>query len=220
MPSATLQEYLEAVYKMSLAGEVRPTQLAEALGVSGPTVTATLRRLESAGLIERPGGGVSLTETGVREALEVIRRHRIAERFLVDVLDLPWEAAHEEACLLEHAMSPTVLEALERYLENPTVCPHGHPIPTREGAVPELAGVPLGDLPQGTEGVVVRVAEDRDEMLSYLASVGLRPGARVRVTEIAPFGGPLLVAIQGTVHPVGRDVADSVSVEPDRRAVG
>jgi DtxR family transcriptional regulator, Mn-dependent transcriptional regulator len=215
MPSATLEEYLESIYKISLAGEVRPTQIADALGVSGPTVTATLRRLEAAGLVERPAGGVALTQSGMHEAVAVIRRHRIAERFLVDTLELPWEAAHEEACLLEHAMSPRVLEALERYLDNPSVCPHGHPIPTIDGVVPELAGVPLSQLGQGSEGVVVRVSEDRDEMLGYLASVGLRPGVRVRVTEVAPFDGPLLVAVQGMVHPLAREVAGLVSVEPD-----
>jgi DtxR family Mn-dependent transcriptional regulator len=218
MPSATLEEYLESIYKIALAGEVRPTQIADALSVSGPTVTVTLRRLEAAGLIERPNGGVSLTETGTREALAVIRRHRIAERFLVDVLDLPWEAAHEDACLLEHAMSPRVLEALERYLENPSVCPHGHPIPTVDGVVPELVGVPMSDLPAEAEGVVVRVTEDRDEMLSYIASLGLVPGVRVRIDEVAPFSGPFLVGVRGVVHPVARDVAERVFVEPDHRS--
>src|SRR5450759_1376181 len=95
MPSATLEECLETIYKISLRGPVRPTQIAEALSVSGATVTATLRRLEAAGLVSRPEGGVALTESGQREAIAVVRRHRIAERFLVDALGLPWDAAHE-----------------------------------------------------------------------------------------------------------------------------
>jgi len=213
MPSATLEEYLETIYKISLAGEVRPTQIADALSVSGPTVTATLHRLESAALVTRPDGGVALTDRGRHEAIEVIRRHRIAERFLVDALGLPWEAAHEEACLLEHAMSPRVLQALELFLENPSVCPHGHPIPSVDGVVPELAGTPLAGLGSGDEGVVVRVAEDNDEILSYLGALGLYPGVRVQVVEAAPLGGPLLVAVHGEQHPIAREIAALVSVE-------
>jgi DtxR family Mn-dependent transcriptional regulator len=220
MPSATLQEYLEAIYKMSLNGEVRPTQVAEALAVSGPTVTATLRRLESADLITRPGGGVALTPTGLREAIEVVRRHRLAERFLVDALQLPWESVHEEACLLEHAMSPRVLEALERFLDNPSVCPHGHPIPSVDGSLPEPSGVPLSDLETGSEGLVIRVGEEDDDILSYLGSLGLMPGARVRVGEVAPFEGPLLVMVAGVEHAVSRQVAGHVVVEVGGRATG
>ena len=213
MPSATIQEYLEAIYKLSLKGEVRPTQLAEVLGVSGPTVTATMRRLESAGLVTRPDGGLELTEPGRREAIEVVRRHRLAERFLVDTLGLPWESVHEEACLLEHAMSPRVLEALQHFLDDPSVCPHGHPIPTAEGILPMPAGTPLAELEAGAEGFVVRVSEDDDEIVSYIGSVGLVPGVRVHVLEVAPFGGPMLVVVPGAEHAVSREVAKSVFVE-------
>jgi DtxR family Mn-dependent transcriptional regulator len=213
MPSATLQEYLETIYKMSLNGGVRPTQIADALSVSGPTVTATLRRLESADLITRPEGGVALTDAGRREAIEVVRRHRLAERFLVDALELPWDSVHDEACLLEHAMSPRVLEALERFLDNPSVCPHGHPIPSVDGALPEPLGVPLFDLTAGSDGLVVRVGEEDDAVLTYLASVDLVPGARVRVLEVAPFDGPMLVSVSGSEHAVSRQVAGQVFVE-------
>ena len=214
MPSATLEEYLEAIYKISLAGEVRPTVIAESLGVSGPTVTVTLRRLAAAGLIERTAGGaVCLTESGRHEAVEVIRRHRVAERFLVDVLELPWEAAHDEACRLEHAMSERVLEALERFLDNPEVCPHGHPIPSVDGVVPALVGVPLAGVPAGAEVSVVRVAEDNEAVLGYVASMGLMPGVHVRVAEVAPFDGPLMVEVGGREHAIARDVAGVVFVE-------
>lgn len=214
MPSATLEEYLEAIYKMSLVAEVRPTQIAEVLGVSGPTVTATLRRLEAAGLVTRPEGGVALTETGRREAIEVVRRHRLAERFLVDALQLPWDAVHEEACILEHAMSPRVLEALERFLDNPSVCPHGHPIPRVDGTLPEPTGVALSTLEAGAEALVLRVGEDDDAVVTYLGSIGLVPGARVAVREVAPFGGPLLVVVSAAERAVARDVAATVFVEP------
>lgn len=213
MPSETLQEYLETIYKMSLNGDVRPTAIAEALGVSGPTVTATMRRLEGAGLITRPDGGVALTDVGRREAIEVIRRHRIAERFLVDVLEIPWESVHEEACLLEHAMSPRVLEALEAFLENPSVCPHGHPIPTGDGSLLSPKGEPLSSAALDAEGLVVRVGEEDEAVLAYLGNIGLVPGARIHVREVAPFGGPLLVSAGGAEHAVAREVAETVFVE-------
>lgn len=213
MPSETLQEYLETIYKMSLNGDVRPTAIADALGVSGPTVTATMRRLEGAGLITRPDGGVALTDVGKREAIEVIRRHRIAERFLVDVLQIPWESVHEDACLLEHAMSPRVLSALEAYLDNPSVCPHGHPIPSDDGSLPVLKGEPLSGALVGSDGLVVRVGEDDDAVLAYLGTIGLVPGAHVHVRELAPFSGPLLISVGGVEHAVSREVADTVFVE-------
>jgi DtxR family Mn-dependent transcriptional regulator len=214
MPSATLEEYLEVIYKLSLSGEVRPAQLAEALAVSAPTVTSTLRRLETAALVTRPGGGVALTATGRMEALAIIRRHRLAERFLVDVLALPWEDAHEEACRLEHALSERVLGALEVYMDNPDVCPHGHPIPSATLKIAEPEGTPLSDLEVGMTGVVVSVPEDDDAVLAYFGSIEMRPGAALRVEEKAPFDGPLLVNVGGARVPVDRAMARRICVRP------
>jgi len=211
MPTPTLEEYLETIYKLSGEGRVKPTQIAEAIGVSGPTVTATLKRLEGHGLVARAGTDVVLTGEGLARSVDVVRRHRIAERFLVDTLGLDWEAAHEDACLLEHALSPRVLVALEAYLENPTVCPHGHPIPAADGSVLHDAGISLADVPTGHSAVVLRVAEDED-LLGYLGSVGLTPGALVSVTAVEPFDGPLTVEVAGVVRALGRDVARFVTV--------
>jgi DtxR family Mn-dependent transcriptional regulator len=162
MPTPTLEEYLEAIYKLSQEGPARPTQIADAIGVSGPTVTATLKRLEAHGLVTRDGTSVVLTPEGVTRSVDIVRRHRIAERFLVDTLGLDWEAAHEEACLLEHALSPRVLEALERYLGDPTVCPHGHPIPLADGSVAAIGGTSLDLVEPGGVVTVLRVAEDEE----------------------------------------------------------
>lgn len=211
MPTPTLEEYLETIYKLSEDGSVKPTQIAEAIGVSGPTVTATLKRLETHGLVTRSGTAVVLTSEGRARSVDVVRRHRIAERFLVDILGLDWEAAHEDACLLEHALSPRVLGALEDYLDNPTVCPHGHPIPAADGSVQHDAGTSLADVTAGTSAVVLRVAEDED-LLGYLGSVGLTPNAVVRVIAVEPFDGPLTVEVAGDVRALGRDVARFVTV--------
>jgi DtxR family Mn-dependent transcriptional regulator len=213
VPTATLEEYLEAIYKLSQHGPVRPTQVAEAVGVSGPTVTATLRRLALQGYVSREGTKVVLTEEGLRRSLDIVRRHRVAETFLVDTLGLDWEAAHEEACTLEHALSPRVLKALEEFLDNPAVCPHGHPIPSEDGSVVELAGRPLCDVPAGSSALVLSVAEDDQRILGYLGELGLRPGARAVVVESAPFQGPLTVEVEGVRTALAREVARLVTVE-------
>lgn len=214
MPSATIEEYLETIYKLSERGAVRPTPIAEALGVSGPTVTATLKRLEAQGLVVREDGDVVLTDEGRDIALDIVRKHRLAERFLVDVLGLSWDEAHEDACRLEHAFSPRVLSALETYLDNPDVCPHGHPIPTSGGEVAPVEGTALCDQGAGAEVRIVQVAEDDEAMLAYLGSMGMFPGTTVCVREVAPFKGPLLVDVGGSSYALGREVADSILVQP------
>ena len=212
MPTSTLEEYLETIYKLSQQGPAKPTQIAEEIGVSGPTVTNTLKRLESAGLIRRDGTDVVLTDEGRANSLDIVRRHRIAERFLVDVLGIDWQDVHEDACLLEHALSPRVLAALETYLNNPEVCPHGHPIPAADGTVRTVAGVALSTITAGSDVTVVQVAENDEAVLGYLQEVGLKPGAPVRVVEVAPFGGPLLVEAGERQIPLAREIAGMVLV--------
>jgi DtxR family transcriptional regulator, Mn-dependent transcriptional regulator len=212
--SATLEEYLEAIFKLSEDGAVRPGRLAAELGVAAPTVTATLKRLESRALIERKDGDVVLTEAGRREAVSIVRRHRISERFLVDVLDMPWDEVHEEACRLEHALSPRVLEALEQLLEMPQYCPHGHPIPAPDGTVVAQPGEPLSSCSIGTEVRILRIDHEGDELLGYLSTLGMFPGERVQVCEIAPFQGPLLVRVGEAQYALGREVASKIIVRP------
>ena len=214
MPTATLEEYLEAIYKLSQHGPVRPTQVADSVGVSGPTVTATLRRLETHGLVVRDGTKVVLTAEGLSRSLDIVRRHRIAETFLVDTLGLDWNAAHEEACVLEHALSPRVLSALESFLGDPVVCPHGHPIPGADGSVVDVIGMPLCDVATGNCATVLSVAEDDEKILSYLGDLGLRPGAQAKVLEVAPFQGPLTVEIEGVRTAIAREIAGLVTVRP------
>lgn len=213
MPSATLEEYLEAIYKLSERGEVRPGALAEVMGVSAPTVTATLSRLQAAGLIERPDGGVELTLPGRQAALDIVRRHRLAERFLVDVLGLAWDEVHDEACQLEHALSPRVQQALEQFMNNPAVCPHGHPIPSADGVIASaVPGAPLCDSAGGDEVEIVRIEDEEGELLSYLSSLGMFPGTAVRVCDVAPFKGPLLIEVGEARYALGRDIAEKIVV--------
>jgi DtxR family Mn-dependent transcriptional regulator len=208
----TLEEYLETIYKLSERNEARPARIAEALGVSSPTVTAALKRLKAQGLITRPDGGVALTPPGRQLALDIIRRHRLAERLLVDVLGIAWEDVHEEACLLEHALSPRVQAALESYLGSPGECPHGHPIPAADGSVAASEGEPLCDLGSGCEAAIMRVDEEDEGLLKYLASLGMYPGTKVKVCDVAPFKGPLMVQVGSARYALGRDVAGKIFV--------
>lgn len=212
MPSATLEEYLESIYKLSERGTVRPSSLVDSMAVSAPTVTATLGRLQAAGLIERPEGSVALTLAGRRAALDIIRRHRLAERFLVDVLGLAWDEVHEEACQLEHALSPRVQLALETFMDNPEVCPHGHPIPSADGVIAETQGSPLSESQAGDEVEILRIADEQGELLSYLSSLGMLPGTEVRVCDSAPFKGPLLVEVGDSRYALGREIAEKIVV--------
>jgi DtxR family transcriptional regulator, Mn-dependent transcriptional regulator len=217
MPTATLEEYLEAIYRLSADQElVRPSRIAEAMGVSGPTVTATLRRLEAQGFVRREGTAVVLTPSGLEKSVDIVRRHRISESFLVDTLGMDWDVAHEEACLLEHALSPRVLEALERFLDNPASCPHGHPIPGADGSVSDgEAGRPLCDVGAGERAQVLRVSENDERLLGYLGSLGLRPGKEVTVVGVGPFGGPLTIEIAGVQTAIAHEVAALVTVTGD-----
>ncbi len=214
MASSTIEEYLETIYKLTEEGPVRPARIAEAVGVSAPTVTATLKRLANAGYVTRPRGAVALTDRGRSAALEVIRRHRLAERFLVDVLGLPWDEVHEEACRLEHALSERVQAALEAYLENPAVCPHGHPIPSADGEVAADSGMPLSELDVGAEATIARITDEDGSLLAYLGSLGLYPGTHVRLLEVAPFRGPVMVEVGTARYAIGRDVAAAIIVTP------
>lgn len=212
MESATAEEYLEVIYKLSREEAVRPSKIASALGVAAPTVTSQLKRLEAKGLLTRPHGRVKLTGEGEARALSVVRSHRLSERFLTDVLGIPVDEAHDEACKWEHALSPRVQQALEEFLQMPDVCPHGHPIPAADGTVGTVHGHQLTDSLPGDAVRVVQVAEDDDALLSYLTSLGLLPGTVLRVVDVAPFHGPLLVEVGGSQYALGREVAAQIVV--------
>src|SRR5215472_4220878 len=166
--STILEDYVLAIYRTQAAGEhVLGARLAEQLGVSPPTVTEMLGRLRREGLVAA-GRPVRLTEAGLGLARTLVSRHRLAERFLVDVLGLGWEEVHEEAHRLEHAMSARVTERLAEFLGHPTTCPHGHPIMEAGATEPDLALRPLTSVAVGGAGVVRRIAIEEPALLGLL----------------------------------------------------
>ncbi len=194
--SATVEEYLETIYNMSAENEVViGARLAEKFGVSAPTVTEMLKRLVRDGYVEMDSKRqVTLTEAGNQAAEAVLRRHRLTERFLVDMLGMQWHQVHEEACRLEHFISGAVEARVIASLNNPATCPHGNPIP---GSVPnartylkDQGAVRLATLADGEKATVLlisEVVEDEEALILYLHEKGLTPGTQL--TVLAKDGG-------------------------------
>lgn len=215
MITPAVEEYLEAIYKMSLEEDVViAARLAERMGVSPPTVADMLRRLTENGFVKSSRKeGVRLTGEGEKLAEALVRRHRLWERFLTDVLGFDWDQVHEEACKLEHAISDQVEERLAHMLGDPETCPHGHPIPGgRRFRKGKIKCKPLSDLCVGDAAVIERVSEEEPKLLQYLASLGLTPDAKIAVQEIAPFKGPMLVEVAGAQYALGQEVASKIMV--------
>jgi DtxR family Mn-dependent transcriptional regulator len=209
------EEYLEAIFKLRLGPDpVTVTRLAGELGVAPPSVSEMIGRLRAAGLVEQPGEdrSITLTEEGAVEGASLVRRHRLSERFLVDYLDMPWDAVHEEACKLEHVLSPEVEARLAEQLGNPLTCPHGHAIPAEDGSLPEQEMRPLSQLEPGDKAVIGCIAEEKSDLLRYLSSLGLLPDTPVAVESVAPFNGPLLIRVGGSQYALGREVTDKIMV--------
>jgi DtxR family Mn-dependent transcriptional regulator len=211
------EEYLEAIYRLEREGSgVTTSGLASELGVSAASVSGMLKKLAADGYIDHQSRGEArLTPKGLVIGAQVVRRHRLAERLLTDVLGMGWDEVDAEACKLEHAISARVEERLIDVLGDPQTCPHGHPIPPADGSEPPRPGIPLAQLDVGSETTVYGVTEDVPEILRYLATVGLRPGAQVTVFEKAPLGGPLTVGVGGKRHAISLELARMITVLPE-----
>lgn len=208
------EEYLEAVYRLEREGPgVTTSALASELGVAPASVSGMLKKLATDGYIDhRARGEAKLTRKGLEVAVRVLRRHRLAECLLTDILGMPWEDVHAEACRLEHAISARVEERLIAVLGDPQTCPHGHPIPPADLSDPIRLGVPLAQIDVGAHARVNGVTEEVPEMLVYLGKIGMRPGAAIVITAKAPLGGPVTVNIEGMPHAISLELARMVTV--------
>jgi len=197
--------YLKAIFVLSSTGQrVTTGGLAHELGVSSPSVTAMVKRLQDAQFVERTEGrSLRLTGCGEQLALRVVRRHRLLETFLAATLALGWDEVHAEAELLEHALSERLEDRIDAMLGHPTRDPHGDPIPPRVGPHDEAWGQPLDTAPEGCRFWVERVWDRDSAALRYLGAMGVVPGAVLEVAEQAPFGGPRWIVIDGQRHGLG-----------------
>ena len=217
-PSPTIEDYLHAVYNMSREGQtVIAARLTEKMGVAAPTAWATVQRMQRDGLVKLgPRKDISLSDAGLEAAESIMRRHRLAECLLVDILGLDWHDAHEEAHRFEHAISPRVEARILEVLGNPTTCPHGNPIPGRDHKPPPPT-VTLKSLSEGDQATMESILEDAEqdrELLRYLQKNGLVPGARLNVLEVTPSNATMTVDVDGTRVTVGDPVSAVIRVQP------
>jgi DtxR family Mn-dependent transcriptional regulator len=212
-----MSHYLGELHR--LGGEsalVSPSRLAEVMGVSVPAAARMIERLEEPGLTERvPHRGVRLTDAGTRLALREIRYHRLSEAFLVRVMGYGWHEAHEMADALAEVADETFVARMDETAGHPTRCPHGEPIPTADGTMPEVHDTPLTELPIGFSGTVSRVRARDDERLIYLAKVGLVPGQAIEIANRGPFGGPLRIRVGRQEEVLGADLAELIRAAAD-----
>ena len=211
--TVAVQDYLKAIYVLESSGErVTTSALARRMGVSAPSATAMAKRLDELGLVERlPYRGVALTETGRLGALEVVRHHRLLERYLVDRLGLSLDEVHAEAELLEHALSEELEAKIDAELGYPTHDPHGDPIPDRELRLVHSDARTLLDLEPGSRASISRVPDGDSDLLRYLDDLGLVPGSDLELVSYAPFGGPVTVRTERGEHAISRELADRIA---------
>jgi DtxR family Mn-dependent transcriptional regulator len=205
------EEYLQIIYWLQEAGlPITGANIARAMQVSAPTVHEMVGRLESDGYVVK-GADKSLgfTDAGLDHARAIVRRHRLIERFLTDIFDIPWDQVHEEAEKLEHWMSPVVEERMLKAIGDAKTCPHGHPI--FEGEREE--GVPLADVEEGAEVRVLRFENEAEDLLHYLKDAGLRPGLEGKL-ERSGDDHVTIASDEGSLS-VTRSVAETVSVVAD-----
>ena len=215
MISDHMQDYLKAICQLGAGGaEVSTSAIAERLEVSPASVTNMMKKLAELRLVRHlPYQGVELTPSGRKVALEVIRHHRLLELYLAESLGYSWDQVHAEAEKLEHHISEEFEERIAASLGNPTLDPHGDPIPTRSGELDERRHRSLAELPPpGHKGTVRRVSDQSPERLRYLAELGLRPDTEFTVLERAPFHGPIRLRLGEREVSVGVELAQEIYV--------
>jgi DtxR family transcriptional regulator, Mn-dependent transcriptional regulator len=209
--TAAEEEYLQTIFWLEEAGlPITAANIARAMQLSAPTVHEMVGRLETDGYVKRAvDKSLSFTDSGRAHASQIVRRHRLIERFLTDILNIPWDEVHEEAERLEHAMSPTLEERMLAAIGDAKTCPHGHPIAagTRE------QGVPLADVEEGAKLRVLRFENEAEDLLHYLKEAGLYPG--LEGTLAAAGEDEVAIESNGSRHVVTRSVAETVAVIAD-----
>lgn len=213
--TSTTEEYLETIYRLEQKeGAARTGEIASDLGVALGTVTNTIEHMEGEGLVSHvPYKGVRLTSRGLKGALNVIRRHRLSERLLTDLIGVGWADVHAHACRLEHGLTDEIIKPLEKALKHPRTCPHGNPIPTKDGGIIEEKSEPLVALNEREGGTVMKITEEKADLLRYLDSLGLVPGASINVIEKAPFDGPITIKVGEAKRALSRSMASVILVK-------
>ncbi len=215
--SPAVEDYLKTIYKLDSDKKgVSTKQLAAAMEISAASATNMIKRLAEKGFVEYESyKGARLTPAGEKISLEIIRHHRLLELYLLEIMGYSWDEVHEEAEKLEHHISEQFEDKIAELLNDPTHDPHGDPIPTKEGTLPELEGIPLVKAQEGEKKIISRIMDQDPDHLRYLEKKGLIPGACLTIIEKEPFNGPLTLQAEEDKTVIGRDIAASIFiVEP------
>ncbi|ALV42896.1 DtxR family transcriptional regulator [Pseudarthrobacter sulfonivorans] len=213
-PSSSIEDYVKVIYGFTEWQDKRITssQLAQRLGVANSSVSEMVRKLKDQGLVDhKPYSAITLTDSGVRLALSMVRRHRLIETYLVQELGYSWDEVHDEAELLEHAVSDTFIERMAAKLGNPQRDPHGDPIPAADGTVLLPEAHLLGELDPGHTGRITRISDENPDLLRYLSAEEIDLDDEVEVVGRKPFGGALVVRISNAGRKRDYDLADEVT---------
>jgi len=207
------EEYVEAIYRLQKrSGIAKTKELAKELRVVPGSITNTIAHLERHSLVRhQPYRGVKLTTKGEKLALDILRRHRLAERLLTDILNAEWSDVHESACKLEHALTKEVIILLEKRLEGPKFCPHGNPIPTERGQMEEEKCFPLTEIRLNETCIVAKITDEKSKKLFTLASKGIKPEVSIHVVERKPSS--IVLCVAGKERALSYDDASSVWVK-------
>lgn len=213
--SNAMRDYLAEIHRIGHGKMwVSTTLIAEQLSVSAPATVRMMHRLQNRGLVEHlPYKGVQLTLAGEKVALLAIRRHRLAERFLVDVLKMDWSEVHEEAEVFQRGITSAIEDRIDALMDFPTNCPHGDPIPSKSGVMPQVDDRPLTVVPRGVSGTISRIKTRETEKLQYLAKVGMVPGTPFLLVNRGPFNGPLRARLNDRdEYIIGNELAAAIWV--------
>ncbi len=219
--SEASKEYLEAIYELEEEGRrIVQARIGSRLGLSPATVSEGVRRLAAEGHVTVAGRDIALTPSGRALAETLVRRHRLAERMLTDILGIPWHLCHHQAEDWEKVMTDEVEQAIRARIGEPATCPHGNPIPGTEPPVEMSRLTPVSELPEGASGTLQRLLEDVElnaEVMRFLQDSGLMPGARLRLVQVAPDGTRML-DVDGRKVALGAALADNLWVLADPAA--
>ena len=210
--SQSVEDYLKAIYILETEGDgATTTNIAETLGVSSASVTNMLKRLAGMNFIDHKSyKGAQLTDAGRKIALEILRHHRLLELYLKEVMGYSWDEVHDEAEKLEHHISEQFEDKIAELLDHPTHDPHGDPIPSKDGVVPEMASLSVCDAEVGNSYIIGRVKDQDPELLRYLEKTGVIPGVKMTIVEKAPFEGPIKVLLESEAVTLGYAIARQV----------
>lgn len=220
--SPAMRRYAAEIYRLQQDHEqVSLSLLSSHIESSAQAISTMVKRLNNNGyLVHEPYRGVRLTSAGEKIAMPALRRHRLTEVFLVKVMNYDWASAHELSDVFERGVNDEIEDRMDELAGHPTRCPHGEPIPSKEGVMPVVVDIPLVDVPSGSDCVVSRVRTHNMEELHYIAELGLVPGTPFHLLSCAPFKGPLRLQMKPQDHIIGYELSQSIWVEVKKLGEG